>query len=224
MKTYKTDLLDLRCCDCMELMAEYPDNYFNLAIVDPPYGIGEDGERSNRPRKTNKWRNPIPKDYIIKKWDSLPDKSYFLELKRVSKNQIIWGANYMHSVLTVDNHSWIVWDKKNGENDFADCELAWTSFDKAVRKFEYLWNGFQKQRPERRFHPTQKPRALYDFILHNYAKPGDRILDTHLGSASIAIACHYKGFHLTGAELDESYFDAAIARVKRETAQQELAL
>ena len=224
MKTYKTDLLDLRCCDCMEMMAEYPDNYFQLAIVDVPYGIGENGS-------TNHTRGKLAVAKNYKSFHggdmSAPVKDYWEELFRVSKNQIVWGANHFISRIAIDSSCWIVWDKLNGESDFADCELAWTSFKTAVRRFSFRWAGMLQgnmAEKEIRIHPTQKPRALYDFILHNYAKPGDRILDTHLGSASSAIACHYKGFHLTGAELDEDYFDAAIARVKRETAQQELAL
>ena len=218
MKTYKTDLLDLRCCDCMALMAEYPDNYFNLSICDPPYGIGESGGDKKRNRGYNRIVN-----HEKKNWDKeTPPQKYFDELRRVSLNQIIWGANYMIDKIKTPTMGWIFWDKRIG-GDFSDGELAWTSFNKALRMFSYSHVGDTKG-GHTRIHPTQKPVPLYQFCLHNYAKPGDRILDTHLGSASSAIACHYKGFHLTGAELDEDYFDAAIARVKRETAQQELAL
>ena len=216
MKTYKTDLLDLRCCDCMALMAEYPDNYFQLALVDPPYGIGAGSVNfKNGSSKTEKL-------YFKKTdWDlERPSKQYFDEIRRVSVNQIIWGGNYFSDMLP-PFRCFIFWDKTIHGNSYSDGELAWTSFDKVAR---YFRENIAQTNSEGRIHPTQKSIRLYSWILHNYAKPGDRILDTHLGSASSAIACHYKGFHLTGAELDEDYFDAAIARVKRETAQQELAL
>ena len=206
-------MLNITNEDCMDLMARYPDGYFDLAIVDPPYGIGEDG-------KSNHSRGKIAKSkiYTPKSWDKeRPNTQYFEELKRVSKNQIIWGANHFGHMPP--SSCWIVWDKQNGETDFADCELAYASFDSGVRKFEWLWNGFQKQQPETRIHPTQKPVALYKWLLHNYAKPGDKILDTHLGSGSIAIACHDYGYDLTGCELDKEYFDAAMKRIAAHTAQ-----
>lgn len=210
----KTDLLDLRLCDNMELMAQYPDKHFDLAIVDPPYGIGESLKKREN-TTSEKWKAPTKKIHRPKDWDKIsPNKSYFDELIRVSKNQIVWGANHFISRMPYDSSCWLVWDKKNGESDFADCELAWASFDKAVRKFEWLWNGFQKEKPEVRIHPTQKPVALYKWLLHNYAKQGDKILDTHLGSMSIAIACHDYGFHLTGCELDPDYFAAGVQRVQ----------
>ena len=196
-------MLNITNEDCMDLMARYPDKYFALSIVDPPYGIGEDGSKSqSRLRSNSKWKNPKPSKYTINKgWDVKPTDLYFKELSRVSKNQIIWGANYFGSMPP--SSCWIVWDKKNGDSDFSDCELAYTSFNSGVRKFEWLWNGFQKQQPEARIHPTQKPVALYKWLLHNYAKPGDKILDTHLGSGSIAIACHDYGYDLTACELDK---------------------
>jgi site-specific DNA-methyltransferase (adenine-specific) len=194
--------------DCMIGMKRYPDKFFELAIVDPPYGIGENGERSNRPRNTDKWKKAKPKGYELKDWDVRPDVIYFNELARVSKNQIIWGANHFYNEIQFTSHSWIFWDKVNGSNDFADGELAWTSFNKAVRKFEWLWNGFQKQRPEERTHPTQKPVALYKWLLTNYAKPGDKILDTHLGSGSSRIAAYDMGFDFYGFELDKDYYQA----------------
>ena len=218
MKTYKTDLLDLRCCDCMELMRDMPDKAFDLAIVDPPYGIKRGGQQETHTKNPKHKR----KHHAPKEWDAgTPRREYFTELRRVSKHQIIWGANYFVKYLTHGSMGWIVWDKGQHGLSMSDCELAYSSFDRATRvktinRVELLTDGT--------IHPTQKPIKLYKWLLHNYAKPGDRILDTHLGSASSAIACHYKGFHLTGAELDEDYFDAAIARVKRETAQQELAL
>jgi site-specific DNA-methyltransferase (adenine-specific) len=213
-----TDKIDLRNCDNMELMAEYPDNYFDLAIVDPPYGIGENGSN-------NKTRGKLatPKNYkAFAGLDKEPaPKEYFEELFRVSKNQIIWGANHFIERINKNSSCWVVWDKNNS-GDFADCELAWTSFKTAVRKFKYTWNGMLQQdmkNKEFRIHPTQKPVTLYNWLLENYAKEGDKILDTHLGSGSIAIACHYRGFELVGCELDEEYYNQMLERFEKETAQ-----
>jgi len=198
-------------------MARYPDKYFELAIVDPPYGIGEDGKKSqSRMVSSEKWKRlgKISK-HEIKQWDSTcPNESYFKEMFRVSKNQITWGANHYISKIPFDSSCWIVWDKKNGDSDFSDCELAWTSFKTAVRKFEWLWNGFQQQKKETRIHPTQKPVALYKWLLKNYAKQGDKILDTHVGSASSLIACHDMGFDAVGFELDKDYYEQSKARLE----------
>tara|TARA_R110001592_G_scaffold61950_3_gene189319 strand:+ start:137 stop:796 length:660 start_codon:yes stop_codon:yes gene_type:complete len=206
--------------DNMELMARYPDNHFDLAIVDPPYGIGEDGLKNHSRGKLTK-----PTKYTPKSWDSsAPDKQYFDELLRVSKNQIVWGANHFISKIPFDSSCWIVWDKKNTGN-FADSELAWTSFKTAVRNFRFRWNGMLQQEmhnKEVRIHPTQKPRQLYNWLLDHYAQPGDKILDTHLGSGSIAIACFERGFELTACELDEEYFNASIKRIKENTIQKSL--
>ena len=210
--------------DNMALMARYPDNYFELAIVDPPYGIGEDGGKSeSRCKKTKVKANSFKK----KNWDSFaPNMNYFIELKRVSKNVIIWGANHFIENIPNSNSScWIVWDKDNGENDFADCELAYCSFNTAVRKIKFKWHGMLQQdmkNKETRIHPTQKPVSLYKWILDKYAKQGDKILDTHLGSGSIAIACHDYGFDLTACELDKEYFDKAMERINNHVAQQKL--
>ena len=144
---------------------------------------------------------------------------------RVSKNQVIWGANHFISKIPFDSSCWIVWDKDNGKTDFADCELAYTSFKTAVRKFKYKWQGMLQENmknKEVRIHPTQKPVALYKWLLRNYAKKGDKILDSHMGSGSIAIACHYMGFNLTACELDPDYYKAACERIDRETAQKSL--
>jgi site-specific DNA-methyltransferase (adenine-specific) len=213
MNKFKTDLLDLRLCDNMELMAQYPDKHFELAIVDPPYGIGEDGLKNHSRGKATR-----PKLYKPKQWDrELSTKEYFIELQRVSKNQIIWGSNhFIQNIPNANSSCWIVWDKLNGENDFADCELALTSFKTAARKFDFRWAGMLQgdmKNKENRIHPTQKPVALYKWLLHNYAKEGHKILDTHLGSMSIAIACHDYGFHLTGCELDPDYFADGVKRV-----------
>ena len=200
--------------DCMSGMKRYPDKYFSLCICDPPYGIGESG-------KTNKTRGKqaVAKDYKSFHGDDLksPDVEYFQELMRVSKNQIIWGANHYMSKIPYDSSCWIVWDKQNGETDFADCELAWTSFKTAVRKFEFRWQGMLQGNmkvKEIRIHPTQKPVALYKWLLTNYAKEGDLILDTHVGSASSLIACHELGFDAVGFELDPDYYNASKERLE----------
>lgn len=206
--------------DCMELMARYPDKHFDLAIVDPPYGIGEHGQRPNR---NERWKN-APKTTKYKKvtWDfEPPTNEYFNELLRVSKNQIVCGANHFISKLPIDSSCWIVWDKKTG-GDFADCELAWTSFNTAVRKFDWLWNGFRKQEPEDRIHPTQKPVKLYEWLLTNYAKPNDLILDTHCGSASSLIACENLGFKYIASELDKDYYHQSLQRLKNHLSQGKL--
>lgn len=197
----------------MELMGRYPDGYFDLAIVDPPYGIGVANMNMGigKSKKASKAKN---REWVKKDWDNnKPDEIFFTHLFRVSKNQIIWGGNYFN--LPAFNH-FIIWDKEVPPGlSFSDCELAWTSFNQAQRIFRhsvYLDKGGKK-------HPTQKPVALYKWLLHNYAKPGDKILDTHLGSGSIAIACHDYGFDLTACELDKEYFDAAVKRISAHTAQ-----
>jgi site-specific DNA-methyltransferase (adenine-specific) len=198
--------------DNMLIMARYPDKYFDLAIVDPPYGIGEDGaknhSRNGRAKSTK---------YTAKNWDkNISNLDYFIELKRVSKNQIIWGANhFIENIPNANSSAWIVWDKMNAENDFSTCELAYTTFKKGVRKFKFLWSGYWQgdmKNKEKRIHPTQKPVKLYKWILDKYANKGEKILDTHLGSGSIAIACHDYGFDLTACELDTEYYNSALKR------------
>lgn len=209
---FKTDLLALYNCDCMELLKQTPDKYYSLCIVDPPYGIGASSMQMGS-GKNKQWS----KD---KEWDSSsPNKEYFDELFRVSKNQIIWGGNYFSLPLT---KSWILWDKGiYGDCTFADGELAWTSLNIVLRIAQVRYKGFLGA-DLNRIHPTQKPVALYKWLLHNYAKPGDKILDTHGGSMSIAIACHQMGYDLTLCELDKDYYNAGIKRVKYETAQEDL--
>lgn len=191
--------------DCLEGLKRFSDNYFDLAIVDPPYGINASKGMwgsSNKGKVTN---------YGKKDWDKqTPEQDYFLELRRVSKNQIVWGANHFISRMPFDSSCWLVWDKQN-TGDFADCELAWCSFNTAVRKFVYRWNGMLQQNmknKEKRIHPTQKPVALYEWILQNYASDGNLILDTHVGSGSSRIACDKGGFNFTGFEIDKDYWDA----------------
>ncbi len=200
-------------CDCMELLKQTPDNYYSLALVDPPYGEGDLADFTPRAKNTSK--NKIHKN---KSWNnSAPNKEYFNQLFRVSKNQIIWGANHYPNHLT-SSRGWIFWDKlyENTMN-FSAGELAYTSFDRILKMIRIS----QRWIPNTplNIHPTQKPVKLYRWLLENYAKPGDKILDTHLGSGSIAIACHYLGFSLTGSELDKSYFEAMQKRIKQETAQ-----
>lgn len=217
MKTI-TSISEVYEMDCIQGMKEYPDKYFDLAVVDPPYGIGEAaGKNASRNKGFGKAGSKskkitLAKDYGNKNWDDKPaQKEYFIELKRISKNQIIWGANHFIENIPFANSScWIVWDKDNGQNDFADCELAYTSFKKAVRKFKWRWNGLLQQNmknKETRIHPTQKPVALYDWIFKKYAKPNDLILDTHLGSGSSRIAAYKGGFNFVGFEIDKEYYE-----------------
>ena len=198
--------------DCLEGMKEFPDKYFELAIVDPPYGIGMD-----KTHFKTKSSNSKPTDYNAKDWDrAIPNKEYFAELMRVSKNQIIWGGNYFVENLT-NSSCWVVWDKDNGDSIHADCELAWTSFKTGVRKIKWLWHGMRQQNmknKEKRIHPTQKPIALYLWLLNNYAKQGDKIFDSHVGSGSSRIACDKLGYYFEGCELDKDYWEAQEKRYK----------
>ena len=214
-----TDKIEITNEDCMELLKRTPDNFYDLAICDPPYGIGagstkfQSGTRKKPSgfHRENDWDN------------SIPNEEYFKELFRVSKNQIIWGGNYMVQYLTISK-GWIFWDKKTGDNSYGDGELAYTSFDRALKKYDKYWSGANaKEKGDLdRVHPTQKPIDLYKFCLHYYAKPNDKILDTHLGSGSIAIACHDYGFNLTACELDKEYFDKAVQRINNHVSQQKL--
>ncbi len=203
--------------DNMQLMARYEDNHFDLAIVDPPYGIGEDGKKNHSRGKLAKATKYTPKN-----WDKeTPSQEYFDELKRISKNQIVWGGNYFIDKLKHPSMGWIFWDKQM-TGDFSDGELAYTSFNKALKKVKYTWNGMLQgdmKNKEKRIHPTQKPVKLYEWLLMNYAKEGDKILDTHLGSGSIAIACHNLGYDLTACELDKEYYNATIKRINQHKAQ-----
>lgn len=194
--------------DCMEGMKQYPDKYFDLAIVDPPYGIGIDGQKESickNPKHNRKKHNK-------KDWDSsIPDKDYFQELERVSKNQIIWGGNYFVTHLDKGKKGWIVWDKGQHGLTMSDCELAYSSFDVPTR---VVVINRVELRKDGTIHPTQKPIKLYKWLLKNYAKEGDKILDTHVGSASSLIACYDMGFDYIGFEIDKEYYDKAIERLE----------
>ena len=208
--------------DSLQALKGYGDNHFDIAIVDPPYGIGESSNDNKSRSKLGK-----SKDYGCKNWDdNAPEKEYFIELKRVSKNQIIWGANhFIEKIPNANSSCWVVWNKENGENDFADCELAYCSFKSAVRKIDLRWHGMLQhdmKNKEFRIHPTQKPIQLYKWLLDKYTSEGDLILDTHLGSGSIAIACHYMKRKLVGYEIDAEYYEKACKRFKEQTAQQTL--
>lgn len=195
----------------MELMARYPDKYFDLAIVDPPYGINADIKNNTDKKQTLK-SAAKSKKYGSQNWDSaIPEEEYFLELKRVSKKQIIWGANYFGLIGGM-----LYWHKNVTMPTYSTGELAWISWMNKLDFVNITWHGMLQQdmqNKENRIHPTQKPVALYKWLLHNYAKEGDKILDTHLGSGSIAIACHDYGFDLTACELDKDYFEAAVKRL-----------
>jgi len=204
--------------DCMDLMARYEDNYFDLAIVDPPYGINADKAQN---AGGEKWGY---KKYKETNWDeSIPKKEYWQELFRVSKNQIVWGGNYMTEFLP-PKMCWLLWDKGQRDFSLADGELAWTSFNKALRIFTMPRGAAlsDANKSGGRLHPTQKPVKLYEWLLMNYAKENDKILDTHLGSGSIAIACHNLGYELTGCELDKDYYEAAMKRIEQHKQQQRL--
>jgi site-specific DNA-methyltransferase (adenine-specific) len=210
-----TDKITITNEDNMLLMARYPDNYFDLAIVDPPYGIGIDGNKEQRWLDGSLKR----KAHKIKGWDnSIPSKEYFNELKRVSKNQIIWGGNYFTEFLE-PTKSWIFWYKGQQDLTMSDGEMAWTSTKEVTRMFNLHRTHLWQEKP---MHPTQKPSKLYKWILDKYAKENDKILDTHLGSGSIAIACHDYGFQLTACELDKEYYDKAIQRIVNHTNQTKL--
>ena len=206
--------------DNMELMKRYPDNYFDLAIVDPPYGIDADVKNSKNVVQSKKSATKSKK-YGSQLWDlDIPTDEYFYELKRVSKRQIIWGANYFGLVGGM-----IYWHKNVTMPTYSTGELAWVSWQNKLNFVDISWHGMIQhymKNKETRIHPTQKPTKLYKWLLKNYAKPNDKILDTHLGSGSIAIACHDYGFYLTACELDKEYYDKAMQRINNHVAQQKL--
>ena len=219
--------IDFRNMDCMEGMKQYPDKYFSLAIVDPPFGdAGGVWKRTDKSRfggvfdkyKIQQVRGqiqPLQEQKKIIEWDVAPGKEYFDELFRVSQNQIIWGANYFTMPPT---RCFIVWEKTNIPEDFtmAMCEYAWTSFFESAKIFKYK---SLRDNTSGCFHPTEKPIKLYEWLLSKYAKPGDKILDTHVGSASSLIACHNLNFDAVGFEIDKTYYNLAKARLDAVQAQ-----
>lgn len=207
-------MIELILDDCMNVMKDYEDNHFDLAIVDPPYGIARFG---NRVEVSNR----ICKEAKINKWDIKPTKEYFDELFRISKNQIIWGAN---NFTLPESEYFIVWDKQQSVENFASAEYAWTNIKKPAKVFRYSIHKVMsdRKRENGKIHPTQKPVKLYDWLLHNYSEKGQKILDTHLGSGSIAIACHYFGCDLVGVEIDEEYYNKAKHRINELTKQETL--
>ena len=217
-RCYTQPFLDVYLSDCLDKMRGFKDNEFDLAIVDPPDGINMDGGKIGGDNCGK------AKNYTKKDWDKTPPtKQYFDELFRVSKNQIVFGANHFISLMPYNSSCWIVWDKDNTGN-FADCELAWASFDTAVRKFKWRWNGMLQQNmkdKQERIHPTEKPIQLYEWLLKNYANNGDKIIDTHFGSGSIALAVDKvnkldkMNLHLTACEIDKEYIDKAINRISQ---------
>lgn len=208
--------------DCMEAMREIPNGYFDLAVVDPMYGIGENGAKSGSRCKLAKRVDYMPVD------DRPPSLEYFDELFRISKNQIIWGANHFISEFSRNSSHWIVWDKDNGNTNYADCELAWTSFPGSVKKFRYLWAGMRQEKQGRghqyRIHPCEKPIALYSWIYKNYGFQGCKVVDTHLGSGASRIAAYDADLDFVGFEINKHYFDLQEKRFKEHASQMNLFL
>ena len=206
--------------DNMELLARYEDNYFDLASVDPPYGIDADKKNSVKKMQSKKSAS-LSKDYGSQNWDSaIPKDDYFNELKRVSKKQIVWGANFFNL-----QGGMLYWHKQVTMPTYSQGELAWLSWLNKIDFVDIAWHGMiqhDMKNKEQRIHPTQKPVKLYEWLLINYAKEGDKILDTHLGSGSIAIACHNLGYNLTACELDKDYYEAAMKRIKEHQSQTRL--
>ena len=212
-------MIDLRLGDCLELMREIPDASIDAVITDPPYGIGENNKKNLSRGKLAK-----SKDYGDFDWDkSRIGQTHFQLMRRVSKHQVIFGGNYYTDYLP-PSASWIVWDKLNGTNDFADCEMAWTSHKRAARMFRYMWNGMLKQKPEQRFHPTQKPLDLLLWIVANYTNEGDTILDPFMGSGTTGVACARLNRNFIGIEINPQYFEIAKRRIAEAQAQLTLAL
>ena len=208
-----TDKITITNEDCMELLKRTPDKFYDLALVDPPYGLGKRLSQRGGKHKNTKFAVLYENS---SQWDNeIPNEKYFKELFRVSKNQIIWGANYYLEYLP-STRGIVCWDKKQYMPTFSRIEFAWTSFDAVARLYEGTSTDLN------RFHPTQKPVELYKWLLDKYAKQGDKILDTHLGSMSIAIACADYGFELVGCELDLDYYNAGIKRLKNHVSQLKL--
>ena len=201
----------ITCADCIDILRELPDKCIDLVLTDPPYGIGE-AKKNNASRG----KLAVAKDYGKKDWDNkIPDKTIFEEIFRVSKHQIVFGGNYFVEYLS-NSPCWIVWDKNNFGNDFADCELAWTNFKSAVRKYKWTWNGMLQENMKNkdfRIHPTQKPLGLFQLILQDYSNEGDLILDPFSGSGTTAVACHELGRRFICIEKDKDYYEASKERL-----------
>ena len=217
-----TNKIEITNEDNMELMARYPDNYFDLAIVDPPYGINADKKNNGKNSDSHEKLSAAKiNTYKTTNWDNaIPTDNFFNELKRISKKQIDWGANFFNL-----QGGMIYWHKHVTMPTYSQGELAWLSWLNKIDFVDIAWHGMiqhDMKNKEIRIHPTQKPIKLYEWLLMNYAKEGDKILDTHFGSGSIAIACHNLGFDLTACELDEDYFDSAIKRIQNHISQQRL--
>jgi site-specific DNA-methyltransferase (adenine-specific) len=210
--------LDLRLGDCMDVMATFEDGHFDLAIVDPPYGLGK---RLHAGGKDAQEGRISASQYRGKEWDVPPGAEYFAELRRVSKHQIIWGGNYFDLPPT---RGILIWDKVQPMPTMSFGEMAWTSYDKPMKKIEFAYTNYVEGKGpvSKKIHPTQKPVGLYQRVLSEYTKPGMRVLDTHLGSGSIAIAAHYAGVHLTACEIDAGYYAKAVERIENETRQMDL--
>ena len=208
--------------DCLEIMRGMPDASVDAVITDPPYGIGESSDKiasRNVFRKGKSNARAAQKNYGVFNWDNERlSQTHFQIMRRVSKHQIIFGGNYYTDYLT-PSASWIVWDKLNGTNDFADCEMAWTSHKKAARMFRYMWNGMLKQKPEQRFHPTQKPLDLMLWIIERYTDEGDTILDCFMGSGTTGVACARLNRNFIGIEINPQYFEIAQRRIAEAQAQ-----
>ncbi|WP_339898254.1 DNA methyltransferase [uncultured Gilvimarinus sp.] len=217
-------MIELLNVNCMDYMRDLPDNSFDLVVADPPYFDGPNKPGFYRNGEYSSTLAPAGKYGELKHWD-VPGPEFFAEIKRISQHQIVWGANHLADRYECAGPGWIVWDKQNGSSSFADAELASTTFDKAVRIFQYRWNGMiqgshgNKRLNETRIHPTQKPVILYKWLYENYAQPGWRILDTHLGSASSAIAAHYCELDFVGTEIDSDQFRKSSKRFTAETKQ-----
>jgi len=207
--------INIICGDCGEELKQYPDNHFDLILTDPPYGIGESNEKNLSRGKLAECT-----DFGHYDWDNqIPSADIFREILRVSKNQVIFGGNYFIEHLH-NSSCWIVWDKDNGSNDFADCELAWTSFKSAVRLFKWRWNGMLQERmnwKEKRLHPTQKPIELFRWIIKKYTKSGDLICDPFMGSGTTVIACNQLGRRCIGIEINDDYCEIAKKRLNQES-------